>query len=328
MKKSIKSIICMALGLSLAGVSPLCAAEYTAVDIAASPAGGAWYVGLGAYAKVLSDMYPEFEVTLFPGGANANVLRVAKGASWIGATMLPNMKAAADGLDPSKTPIRNIAALANIQDVTRLHFVVPADSPVTSLREIAEKKIPVRMGTGVVGGNAELFARWVLEEYGINKQRIKEWGGSVHHLKTSEAQAMLAENQLDVHTWMGPGESFVYSELVKTRPIRILDVDEDVLAAVAEKYGLTPGVIPASFYGGIMGRDVKTVVSSAGLMVNRDIPDDAAYKFARALDKGRRDIAVALPSWGDMTSENICRGLPVELHPGAARYYKESGCLQ
>ncbi len=62
--------------------------------------------------------------------------------------------------------------------------------------------------------------------------------------------------------------------------------------------------------------------------VNRDIPDDAAYKFARALDKGRRDIAVALPSWGDMTSENICRGLPVELHPGAARYYKESGCLQ
>ena len=181
MKKSIKSIICMALGLSLAGVSPLCAAEYTAVDIAASPAGGAWYVGLGAYAKVLSDMYPEFEVTLFPGGANANVLRVAKGASWIGATMLPNMKAAADGLDPYKTPIRNIAALANIQDVTRLHFVVPADSPVTSLREIAEKKIPVRMGTGVVGGNAELFARWVLEEYGINKQRIKEWGGSVHH---------------------------------------------------------------------------------------------------------------------------------------------------
>ena len=318
----------MALGLSLAGVSSLSAAEYTTVDIAASPAGGAWYVGLGAYARVLSDMCPEFEVSLFPGGANANVLRVAKGTSQIGATMLPNMKAAMDGLDPYKSPILNIAALANIQDVTRLHFVVPADSPVTSLREIAEKRIPVRMGTGVVGGNAELFARWVLDEYGINKQNIKEWGGSVYHLKTSEAQAMLAENQLDVHTWMGPGESFIYSELVKTRPIRILDVDEDILARVTEKYGLTPGVIPASFYGGIMGREVKTVVSSAGLMVNRDIPDDMAYKFARALDRGMKDIALALPSWGDMTPENICKGLPIELHPGAARYYKESGCLQ
>ncbi len=323
-----KSVICMALGLSLAGVSSLSAAEYTTVDIAASPAGGAWYVGLGAYARVLSDMCPEFEVSLFPGGANANVLRVAKGTSQIGATMLPNMKAAMDGLDPYKSPILNIAALANIQDVTRLHFVVPADSPVTSLREIAEKRIPVRMGTGVVGGNAELFARWVLDEYGINKQNIKEWGGSVYHLKTSEAQAMLAENQLDVHTWMGPGESFIYSELVKTRPIRILDVDEDILARVTEKYGLTPGVIPASFYGGIMGREVKTVVSSAGLMVNRDIPDDMAYKFARALDRGMKDIALALPSWGDMTPENICKGLPIELHPGAARYYKESGCLQ
>lgn len=114
-------------------------------------------MGLGAYAKVLSDMYPELEVSLFPGGANANVLRVAKGASQIGATMLPNMKAAVDGLDPYKTPIKDIAALANIQDITRLHFVAPADSPVTSLREIAEKRIPVRLGTGVVGGNARAF---------------------------------------------------------------------------------------------------------------------------------------------------------------------------
>lgn len=64
-------------------------------------------------------MYPELEVSLFPGGANANVLRVAKGASQIGATMLPNMKAAVDGLDPYKTPIKDIAALANIQDITR-----------------------------------------------------------------------------------------------------------------------------------------------------------------------------------------------------------------
>lgn len=323
-----KTVVCMALGLVLAGFSPVSAAEYTSVDIAASPAGGAWYVGLGAYAKVLSDMCPEFEVSLFPGGANANVLRVAKGASRIGATMLPNMKAAIDGLDPYKKPIKEIAALANIHDVTRLHFVAPADSPVVSLREIAEKRIPVRMGTGVVGGNAELFARWVLAEYGITNQSIKEWGGSVYHLKTSEAQAMLAENQLDMHTWMGPGESFIYSELVKTRPIRLLDVDDDILVRVAEKYGLASGFIPASFYDGVMGRDVKTVVSSAGLMVNRDIPDDMAYKFARALDKGMKDIAIALPAWGSMTSENICKGLPVDLHPGAARYYRESGCLK
>lgn len=323
-----RHIACMVLGGVLTVYAPALAAEYTRLDIAASPAGGAWYVGLGAYAKVLSDMYPELEVSLFPGGANANVLRVAKGASQIGATMLPNMKAAVDGLDPYKTPIKDIAALANIQDITRLHFVAPADSPVTSLREIAEKRIPVRLGTGVVGGNAELFARWVLAEYGITRESIREWGGSVYHLKTSEAQAMLAENQLDMHTWMGPGESFIYSELVKTKPVRILDVDDDILARVAEKYGLASGTIPAGFYGGVMGRDVKTVVSSAGLMVNRNIPDDMAYMLARALDRGAKDIAVALPSWGGMTSGNICKGLPIELHPGAARYYRESGCLE
>ena len=51
-----RHIACMVLGGALTVCAPALAAEYTRLDIAASPAGGAWYVGLGAYAKVLSDM--------------------------------------------------------------------------------------------------------------------------------------------------------------------------------------------------------------------------------------------------------------------------------
>lgn len=316
------------LGLVLLTATAARAADYAKVDIAASPAGGAWYVGLGSYAKALTDLYPEFEVSLFPGGSNANVLRVAKGASQIGATMVANMKAALDGKEPYKAPVSDVMALANIHDVTRLHFMVPADSKIQSLRQIAEQKMPFRLGTGTTGGNAELFARWVLEEYGISYKAIKEWGGGVYHLTSSESQTRLQENQLDLHTWMGPGESFIYQELIKTRPIRFLDVDEDVLARVIKKYGLARGTIPVSFYGGPMGRDVTVVVSSAGLVVRRDLPDDMVYKFARALDLGARDIAVALPAWNTITPATMCQGLPLELHPGAIQYYKENGCLK
>ena len=44
-----RHIACMVLGGALTVCAPALAAEYTRLDIAASPAGGAWYVGLGAY---------------------------------------------------------------------------------------------------------------------------------------------------------------------------------------------------------------------------------------------------------------------------------------
>lgn len=305
-----------------------CAADYTKVDIAAAPAGGAWYVGLGAYAKVLSDRYSDFEVSLFPGGGIANILRVAKGDSQIGITAAAIMKAAHDGTDPYRRPVP-VAALGNLNDITRVHFVVPADSSIRSIRQIVDEKMPVRMAFGSkVGGNAELFVRWICEEYGMSKKQLQAWGGKIYNVTNQESTAMMQEGQLDVDTWLGPGEAYRYQELLKTKSLRILDVDEDVILKVREKYGLQRGVIPASFYGGLMGRDVVTVVAPTALVVNKELPDDMVYRFAKALAEGAGDIAIALPAWDTISPATLCRDLPVELHPGAARYYRETGCLK
>lgn len=318
----------LALVLFLLLSSPAEAARFTKVDLAAAPAGGAWYVGLGAYAKALSSMFPDYEVSLFPGGGISNLIRVDKGDSQIGITAVAIMKAAQNGIAPYKAPIQ-VSALANLGDVTRVHFVVPAESGITSLRQIVEEKIPVRMAFGSkVGGNAELFVRWICEEYGMSKKQIQAWGGKIYNITNQESTSMMQEGQLDVDTWLGPGEAYRYQELLKTRNLRILDVDEAVVAKVAEKYGLERGVIPAEYYGGLMGRDVVTVVAPTGLIVNRDMPERDVYNFARALVEGAPDIALALPAWNTIKPDTVCRNLPVEIHPGARKYYEEIGCLR
>ena len=69
----------VALALSLAvGAAPAFAKDFTELKAAASPAGGAWYVGMGAMGKAISTMYPELDVALFPGGGLANVMHVEK----------------------------------------------------------------------------------------------------------------------------------------------------------------------------------------------------------------------------------------------------------
>lgn len=113
--------ICALCALTvICGSNPAFSAGEKKVDIAASPAGGTWFVGLGAYAKALSSMYPEFDPTLFPGGGVGNPVRVSRGQSAIGITANSLMKAAEAGEDPYKKPVKNIKALGNIDDITRV----------------------------------------------------------------------------------------------------------------------------------------------------------------------------------------------------------------
>ena len=159
----------VALALSLAvGAAPALAKNFTELKAAASPAGGAWYVGMGAMGKAISTMYPELDVSLFPGGGLANVMHIEKGASDFGIAAHSVIFAAAKGIDPYKKPTENVMGLLNLHDSTRMHFIVNKASGITSLAQIKEKKMPIRISISHTAGNSYLFGKWILEEYGIS----------------------------------------------------------------------------------------------------------------------------------------------------------------
>ena len=106
------------------GAAPALAKNFTELKAAASPAGGAWYVGMGAMGKAISTMYPELDVSLFPGGGLANVMHVEKGASDFGIAAHSVIFAAAKGINPYKKPTENVMGLLNLHDSTRMHFIV------------------------------------------------------------------------------------------------------------------------------------------------------------------------------------------------------------
>ena len=277
----------VALALSLAvGAAPALAKTFTELKAAASPAGGAWYVGMGAMGKAISTMYPELDVSLFPGGGLANVMHVEKGASDFGIAAHSVIFAAAKGIDPYKKPTENVMGLLNLHDSTR-----------------------------------------ILEEYGISQQDITAWGGKIYTPSTNDAASMMKDGQLDVALWIGPGEAFIVQDMMNSVDLDILPVDENVIKAVGEKYGLQRDVIPASFYGGKFGKDIVTVSASTELMINKNVSEDIAYKMVKAMCEKRDDIVIASPFWKSFMPEKAGQGLALPLHPGAAKYYKEKGWL-
>lgn len=319
------ALAALALGLT---VVPARAADYHEMKAAASPAGGAWYVGMGAMGKAISSAYPEIDVSIFPGGGLANVLHVEKGASDFGIAAHSVIVAAGQGIEPYKKPTENVVSMLNLHDSTRMHFVVNKKSGITSLRQIREQKMPIRISMSHTAGNSYLFGRWVLEEYGVSQKDITAWGGKIYTPSTNDAAAMMKDGQLDMLLWIGPGEAFIVQDMMNSVDLDILPVDEDIIEAVHQKYGLQKGVIPAGFYNGKFGRDIVTVDASTELMVNKNVPEDLVYKMVRAICEKRDDIIIASPYWSTFTPEKAGEGLALPLHPGAAKYYREMGYIQ
>ena len=193
---------------------------------------------MGAMGKAISTMYPELDVSLFPGGGLANVMHVEKGASDFGIAAHSVIFAAAKGIDPYKKPTENVMGLLNLHDSTRMHFIVNKASGITSLAQIKEKKMPIRISMSHTAGNSYLFGKWILEEYGISQQDITAWGGKIYTPSTNDAASMMKDGQLDVALWIGPGEAFIVQDMMNSVDLDILPVDENVIKAVGD-----PGVV-------------------------------------------------------------------------------------
>ena len=66
------------------------------------------------------------------------------------------------------------------------------------------------------------------------------------------------------------------------------------------------------------------------ILARPTLADDVAYRLARALHRGERDLAGRLPQAAETTAANTVAAPPrVELlHPGVRRYLREAGLLQ
>ena len=319
----------LAFALAALGLvsSPALAADFHEIKAAASPAGGAWYVGMGAIGKAISSKHPEIDVAIFPGGGLANPLHVDMGRSDFGIAAHAVIVAAGKGIEPFKKPAENLQSMLNLHDSTLMHFIVNKKSGITSLQQIKDRKMPVRISLSHTAGNSYLFSKWILEEYGISQKDITSWGGKIYTPSTSDAADMMKNGQLDIMVWIGPGEAFIVQDMMNSVDLDILPVDENVIKAVGEKYGLQRDVIPASFYGGKFGKDIVTVSASTELMINKNVSEDIAYKMVKAMCEKRDDIVIASPFWKSFMPEKAGQGLALPLHPGAAKYYKEKGWL-
>lgn len=105
----------------------------------------------------------------------------------------------------------------------------------------------------------------------------------------------------------------------------ILNVTADQLAMMDGGRNLwVPYTIAAGTYPG-QAADISTIAQPNFLAVNDSVDEEHVYLLTKTMYENLGFLQAIHPATKAMAVEKAMAGLPVPLHPGAARYYKEMG---
>jgi TRAP-type uncharacterized transport system substrate-binding protein len=234
------------------------------------------------------------------------------------------------GFYKKKIPLRAVGVFPTWD---RLIFAVRKDSGIQSLEDIKQRRIALRISTRRRGKlQTTLYViEEVLKDYGMSLKKIADWGG-----KVMEASSPSSPERLDAIR-LNKADA-VFDEGVKSwgpaaldAGMRFLPVDDEVLRKM-EKLGFPSAMLTRNHYPK-MERDIRTVdFSGWTFFCHVDLPSDAAYNMAKAVDLCYQQIPVDHFDKRPMTMSEFCRGgeagqLNIPLHPGAKKYFRERGYL-
>lgn len=313
--------------------SPACAAQINLTAISASP-GGTWFAVMGATAELIHQKDPTISIKATPGSGAANALAVAMGTkAQIGFTFPPFAIAAMKSTEPFEgrpkaEKLRAIHAgfgLSPIQFAVRKEF---ADKHgIKSLRDIADKKLPIRIVTDNPGTSDEFVGRKILEFCGASYDNIKKWGGRVTLTGYTDAIQLMQDGHVDmaINNIIDPAAPFVEMQL--NVPLVHLSLDNAMLKYITEELAHVPHTIPAGTYKG-QSKDVLTAGMYSVHVVNADVPEDVVYRITKIICENADVFRTFASSTKVFEPATAFEGVGVPLHPGAEKYYKEMGYLK
>ena len=116
--------------------------------------------------------------------------------------------------------------------------------------------------------------------------------------------------------------------LAATKDIDVLDMtDEELDAVLANNAAYIKTKIPAGTYTGV-DHDCQTFGVKCLIIVQDTVDEDLVYDLCKALNEGAADMAAGNALLKDMTDPSfLCTQMPIPLHPGAEKYYKEIGAM-
>ncbi|MDO9074508.1 MAG: TAXI family TRAP transporter solute-binding subunit [Rubrivivax sp.] len=313
----------IALGLSLgaalaAGVAQ--AQQQQFVNVLTGGQSGVYYplgVALSQiFAKDIPNVRSTAQVTK-ASAENLNLLQAGRGE--LALSLADSVSQAWNGVEEAgfKSKLDKLRGLSATYN-NYIQIVASADSGIKTLADLKGKRVSV----GAAKSGTELNARAIFKAAGFGYADLAK----VEYLPFGESVELMKNRQLDATLQSaGLGVASI-RDLATAVKIVVIPVPADVVAKVGDA-AYQASVIPANTYSG-QAVDVPTAAIPNFLITHSGVSDDIAYRMTKALYDNIETLYAAHNAAKAIKRENAVKGMPVPLHPGAERYYKEVGLIK
>ena len=307
-----------AVALSL-GLSAIPAKAQEFINVLTGGTSGVYYplgVALSEiYAKGISGSRTQVQATK-ASVENLNLLQQKKGE--LAFALGDSVKSGWDGLQEAgfPAPLTDLRAIAAIYP-NYVQIVASAESGIETLEDLKGKSISV----GAPASGTELNARAIFAAAGMSYEDL----GKVEFLPYAESAELIKNRQLDgTLQSAGLGVASI-RDLSTSVPINVVAVPPADVEKIGAPY--ISVTIPAGTYEG-QTEDVQTAAVGNFLITHEGVSDETAYQMTKLLFENLPQMVAAHAAAKAIDPAKALDGMPVPLHPGAERYYKEAGLLK
>ncbi|RXT54477.1 C4-dicarboxylate ABC transporter [Bosea sp. Tri-44] len=311
-------------GRALAGIAtafviaalPTAARAQDFINVLTGGTSGVYYPMGVALSKIYGDKIANTRPSVQATKASVeNLVLLQQGRGEIAFTLGDSLDAAWKGDEEAgfKTPLKKLRGITAIYP-NYVQIVASKESGIKTLGDLKGKRLSV----GAPKSGTELNARAILGAAGITYKDL----GKIEYLPFAESVELMKNRQLDATLQSaGLGVASI-RDLASSVEIVVVEVPKAVIDKAGPPFVSTP--IPANTYGG-QTTDVNTAAVVNYLVTHEGVKEELVYQMTKNIFENLGELGSSHSAGKSIKLENALDGMPVPLHPGAARYLKEKG---
>ena len=306
----------------LASISIMCSATSTRaeefINILAGGTSGVYYPLGVALSKIYGDKIEGARTQVQATKAsveNLNLLQQGRGE--IAFALGDSVKLAWEGNKEAgfKAPLDKLRGIAAIYP-NYIQIMASKESGIKTIADFKGKSLSV----GAAKSGTELNARAILAAAGMSYDDL----GKTEYLPFAESVELMKNRQIDATLQSAGLGVSSFKDLATSVDVQMVAVPADIAAKLGAPY--IAATVPAGTYQG-QDADVPTVAVVNFLVTHSEVSDETAYQMTKQLFENLPTMVAAHKAAAQIRIEDAVKGMPVPLHPGAERYYKEKGLL-
>jgi len=213
-------------------------------------------------------------------------------------------------------PVTNMGGVFTIYPEL-VHVVASQASGVKSVKDLKGKRVVL----GPQGSGTEQNALQVLEVHGLKESDL----GRAERIDAAAAADQIKDGRIDAAFFTtGLGSAVIVDTFISGKAVMV-PVGASEGEALRRKYPFyTMEKIPANTYKG-QEREVTTPAVMAMMVARKDLPEELVYRFTKAIFDNLQQFHAAHSAAKHLTLQTALNGMPIPLHPGAEKFFKEKG---